>query len=236
MRNASRVILAMIALGLVSASPAWSLPTPGLYNSTDLGGALLLGRGVTSRACVHTCGGVGDVFNVSSWDGTTLATQWWAKCGIENTAFSVTDQRIGGVGPVLYSSTFTGGSFWFGAGPWGGGGGTLGATYILTTVQYILISGVSTPVASRVNIQTSGVFDDGKCILTFAISNGIGVGETDAPVNNIKPATYPDFMDTGCLPTRIYGSWGDLSQITMMIECPTPVSPSTWGKIKTLYR
>jgi hypothetical protein len=236
MRKVTLIILALVAFGLMSVAPAQALPAPGIYNSTDLGGALLLGRGSTSRACLHSCGGVNDVFNVASWDGSALATQWWVNCGIEATAYLVNDQRVGGVGPITYTSTFNGGAFWFGPGPWVGGSGTLGTSYITTVVQYILVGGVSTPVSSRANIQTSGVFDDGQCILTFAISNGIGVGETDAPSNNIKPATYPDFIDTSCLPTRIYGSWGDLSQITMMIDCPTPVDRSTWGKIKTIYR
>ncbi len=54
------------------ASIATAIPVPGTYNSTDLGGSLLPGRGSTSRACLHTCGGVGDVFNVLSWDGAEL--------------------------------------------------------------------------------------------------------------------------------------------------------------------
>ncbi|HVP38406.1 MAG TPA: hypothetical protein VMS93_04405 [Candidatus Saccharimonadales bacterium] len=235
----NRVLLVFTCLCLValSAAPALAVPIPGLYNSTDLGGSLLLGRSATSWALVHGNFGVGDVFNVQSWNGTALGTQWHAECGQEPNAYTVTDNRVGGVGPVIYSSTFNGGSIWFAPGPWGSGSGALGTTYVVTTVQFVLVGGVSTAVSSRANIQSSGTFTDGGCTLTFVIANGTGVGQTDAPPPfNVKPATYPAFMDLVCAPSRIYGSWGDLSQITLMIRCTVPAKPPTWGSIRRIYR
>jgi len=230
-------LLICIVLVAMSAAPAASVPVPGIYNSIDIGGGLLLGHSSTSRACVHTCYGVGDVFNVQSWDGTTLATQWYAKCGQELTPFTVTDNRVAGTGTVVYNSTFTGGTIWFAPGAWGTGTGTLTTTYIVTTVEYVNIGGVSTPVSSRANIQSAGTFTEGNCTLTFLIANGYGVGETDAtPPYNVKPATYPNFMDTSCGTTRVYGSWGDISEITLMIECATPTKLHTWGAVRKLYR
>jgi hypothetical protein len=220
-----------LCLHLLVAAPSAATPIAGVYNSTDLGGALLTGRASTSRACVNTCGGIGDVFNVASWDGATLGTQWTVVCGIESTPYTVNDGRVNGTGPVTYTSTFNGGAFNFNPGPWGSGSGTLNTTLVITTVQYVNINGVSTPVASRANVQTSGTFDEG-CTLTFAIANGIGVGETPM----VKPATYPAFIDTDCQPTRIYGTWGDVGQITMSIDCATPTHRSTWGAIKNFYR
>jgi hypothetical protein len=230
MRRLLLVLMATLSIALV-AMPASAVPIGGIYNSTDLGGALLLGRGATSRACVNSCGGVGDVFNVASWNGVTLGTQWTVACGTELGPFSVVDGRVGGTGPVTYTSNFTGGTFTFQPGPWGSGSGTLGNTLIISTVQYVNIGGNSTPVASRANIQCNGQFTNG-CALTFAIANGIGVGETPL----VKPPTYPTFIDTACLPTRIYGTWGDVSQITMMIDCVTSSHRSAWGTLKAMYR
>ncbi len=238
-RNATRSFAAVALAALLVAalaSIAAAIPVPGTYNSTDLGGSLLPGRASTSRACLHTCGGVGDVFNVLSWNGTTLQTQWFVQCGIETTPYTVVDNRVGGTGTVVYTSTFNGGNFNFNPGPWGSGAGTLGATTVISTVQFVNIGGVSTAVASRANINASGIFDYG-CVLTFVIANGIGVGETDAPPpSNVLPPTYPRFLDTSCAAMRIYGSWGDVGQITMNIGCATPVRSSTWGAVKTIYR
>lgn len=219
------------AILLLLTQAAGAAPINGIYNSTDLGGALLTGRGSTSRACVNSCGGVGDVMNAESWNGSILAGQWYVHCPTEPGTFSVNDQRVAGTGPVTYTSTFTGGSFWFAPGPWGSGTGTLNTTLAITTVQFVNIGGTSTPVASRANIQTAGMFVGG-CQLTFAIANGAGVGETPM----VKPATYPPFLDTGCAATRVYGSWGDIGQITMAIDCATPAQRSSWGALKTLYR
>ncbi|MDI6808925.1 MAG: hypothetical protein QME66_08095 [Candidatus Eisenbacteria bacterium] len=206
-------------------------PITGIYNSTDLGGALLTGRNTTSRACINTCGGIGDVFNVTSWNGAALGTQWTAVCGIETTPYTVKDDRVGGTGPVTYTSSFNGGTFNLNPGPWGSGSGTLNTTLVISTVQFVMIGGVSTPVASRANVTSSGMFEGG-CTLTFVIANGIGVGETPM----IRPAAYPPFIDTSCEPTRIYGTWGDVSQITMSIDCGTPAESQSWGAVKSLYR
>ena len=35
-----------------------------------------------------------------SWDGTSLGTQWDISCAVENTAFGVVDNRVGGNGTV----------------------------------------------------------------------------------------------------------------------------------------
>ncbi len=230
MKTSLLCILGAMPLMLIAAS-AFAVPVTGVYNSTDLGGALLTGRGSTSRACVNTCGGIGDVINAESWNTVALATQWYVHCPTEATAYTVNDQRVNGTGPVTYTSTFSGGSFSFAPGPWGSGTGTLNSTLVISTVQFINIGGNSTPVASRANIQSSGLFAGG-CNLTFAIANGIGAGETPM----VKPVTYPPFLDTSCNPTRIYGTWGDVSQITLMIDCATAARHSSWGSLKTRYR
>jgi hypothetical protein len=217
----------------------FAAPLPGLYTSTDLGGTLLTGRASTWRSGINS--GLPHVLHAQSWDGSTLGTQWEVECPTENGAFLVQDNRVGGVGTIVYTSTFTGGTFTFhpGAWAWGDGSGTLGTTTLITTVQYVLISGNSTPVAAVVNGNTSGTFQNG-CFLTFAIGNGVGVGETTS-LNPLftKPAGYPTFLDGTCGPAspgQQFGSWGTVITITMQIDCPVPVEPTTWGRVKGLYR
>lgn len=210
-------------------------PITGMYTSTDLGGMLLTGRASTWRPGVNS--GLPHVAHIQSWDGANLGTQWDMSCSVENTAFLVQDNRVGGVGTIVYTSTFNGGTFNFYAGgwPWGDGTGTLGTTSLVTTVQYLMIGGVSTPVASVVNGNTAGNFSNG-CILSFVIANGTGVGET--PYFS-KPADYPTFLDGTCAPASPslqYGTWGNVITITMYFDCTVADEPTTWGNLKSLFR
>lgn len=210
-------------------------PVTGTYTSTDLGGQLLTGRASTWRSGVNS--GLPHVLHVQSWDGATLGTQWELSCATENSAFSVVDNRVGGNGTVVYTSTFNGGTLTFFAGgwPWGDGTATLGTTTLISTVQHLMISGVSTPVASVVNGNTSGEFTNG-CLLTFAIANGSGVGET--PFASI-PATYPAFLDGSCSPaspSEQFGTWGNVMTMTMHVNCTVSEESSSWGAVKGLFR
>jgi hypothetical protein len=223
---------------LCVAALATADPIPGVYTSTDLGGVLLTGRASVWRPGINS--GLPHVLHAQSWNGATLGTQWEVRCPTENVNFSVQDNRVGGVGTVVYTSTFNGGTFSFFAGvwPWGDGTGTLGMTTLISTVQFVLINNVSTPVASVVNGNTSGTFSNG-CLLTFAIANGNGVGETTS-LNPLitKPADYPDFLDGSCglAPGgQQYGTWGTVITITMQINCLVPVEKDTWGQVKSLY-
>jgi hypothetical protein len=238
MRLATPVVLAAL-LALALASAVIAAPVTGIYTSTDLGGQLLTGRASTWRSGINS--GLPHVFHGQSWNGTTLGTQWEISCPTENANFLVQDNRVGGVGTIVYTSTFSGGTFTFfpGGWPWGDGTGTLGTTTMITTVQYILISNVSTPVAAVVNGNTSGNFVGG-CALVFAIGNGVGVGETTSlnPLI-VKPADYPTFLDSTCGPalsTQQFGTWGSAITITMGIDCATPSQSETWGRVKQLYR
>jgi hypothetical protein len=226
----------IIALALVFiATPLLAVPISGIYQSTDMGGQLLTGRASTWRPGVNS--GLPHVLHAQSWDGANLGLQWEINCAVEMNNFSVKDNRVGGVGTIVYTSTFQGGTFTFFAGgwPWGDGAGTLGTTTMVTTVQYILIGGVSTPVASVVNGNTTGTFIGG-CTLVFAIGNGSGVGET--PYFQ-KPSNYPTFLDATCGPAagnQQFGTWGSVITITMDIYCPISTDKSTWGAIKDMYR
>jgi hypothetical protein len=230
---------AIAVLALVLAGAAQAAPVAGIYTSTDLGGQLLTGRASTWRSGINS--GLPHVLHAQSWNGANLGTQWEISCPTENVNFTVVDNRVGGVGTVVYTSTFNGGTFTLFAGgwPWGDGSGTLQQTTIITTVQYINIGGNSTPVASVANGNTSGQFSNG-CALTFAIGNGSGVGETSSLNPALtKPADYPSFLDGSCnlAPANAqFGTWGNVITITMGINCPTAATPSSWGRMKSLYR
>ena len=229
------LLAALLALPLVAAAA----PANGIYTSTDIGGLLLTGRASTWRPGINS--GLPHVLHAQSWDGSTLGTQWEISCPTEPVNFLVQDNRVSGVGTIVYTSTFTGGTFTLfpGAWPWGDGTGTLLNTSLVTTVQYISINNVSTPVASVVNGNTAGTFVGG-CALTFAIGNGSGVGETTSLNPAItKPANYPTFVDATCGPAgagQQFGTWGNVITITMGINCPVATDAAAWGAMKNLYR
>lgn len=221
--------MTLSALALLFAGAAFAAPVAGTYTSTDLGGSLLTGRGSQSWAApLNANNGVGDVFNSLSWDGAALGTQWGFSCGLQSAPQGVVDNRVAGTGTVVFTNNFTGGTFYLNPGPWGSGTGTINATQVIATVQYVS----NNPVAAVVNINNSGEFDDSNCALTFSIANAVGLGDTDG---GPFPANYPALIDPACAPTRTNGSWGNVITITMRIDCPVSTTPKTWGSLKSLY-
>jgi len=210
-------------------------PVTGTYHSTDLGGQLYTGRASTWRTGINS--GLPHVLHIQSWDGNTLGTQWEILCPIEDTPFDVQDNRVNGTGTIVYTSVFHGGTFIFypGGWPWGDGMGTLEETTLITTVQYVDY----VPVASVVNGNTSGTFDNGA-LLVFAIGNGVGVGETTSLDPSITiPPDYPVFMDDTCNPApedKQFGTWGDVCSIILQIDTSIDTENETWGSIKQLFK
>ncbi len=211
----------------------------GTYTTTDIGGQLQTGRASTWRSGINS--GLPHVLHAQSWDGTTLGVQWELRCATEPTNFVTQDNRVNGTGTVVFTSNFTGGQFelFNTGGPWGSGVANLNTTTTVTTVQFVNIGGNSTPVASVVNANTSGSFGGG-CTLTFALSNGTGVGETtSSDVTITKPATYPAFLDGTCSPAAAnaqFGTWGNVITGTLRIDCVVPTVTPTWGHVKSFYR
>lgn len=136
-----------------------------------------------------------------------------------------------GTGTVVVSMNYTGGTYWLSKnGPWGDGvndwTGTLRTTSRSITYQYVnyvLITG-------REDIQSSGVFDGINCALTFAIANGVYRGTT-----GILPANYPALLDPDCSSTRTAGTWGDVKDLTLLIDCVVPAQITSWGNLKAIY-
>lgn len=229
-----KTAIALLTASMVLGSALSALadqPINGLYNSTDLGGLTLLGHGTNSRPVPDT--GVDNVFNSQSWNGVTLGTQWRFECGVSSAQQVIDNRSASGTGTVIFTTMYNGGTFWLsGSGPWGAGAndfsGTLGLTTRITTLQFVNWA----PVQARENIDSSGLFEGG-CLLTFAIANGTGAGDTD--LLPFDP-NYPAMLDTDCSSPRVSGSWGNLSQITFMIDCTVPNDESSWGSLKSLYK
>jgi len=234
MRIATLAIVAAFYCLVASSMASAASPIPGFY--TTITNDFLDGRGSESWRNAPDNKSLDHVFNSESWDGSTLGTEWYTRCGVGSTTTTSSNLDSTGTGAVVYTTVYTGGVFWLSKnGPWGDGvndlTGTLNTTTNITTVQYVNGIGVS----AVSNVNTSGVFDGSGCSLTFAIANGSGKGDTD--LFPTKPADYPDFLDTGCAAgNRDRGSWGDLLTITMEIDCPTPVESTTWGAVKARYR
>lgn len=232
-------VLAFIGL-FALITPTFADPIPGMYTSGLRPGmtpGVQIGRVSTSRQYPNS--GNPKIFDGQSWSGSVLGTQWEIKCGVETTSlppdYSLYN-AVTGTGVIAYHQTFQGGTFALYADPvvgWGSGSGTLNTTSISSQVQFVNFI----PYSSSFTGVTSGVFDIG-CTMDFAMANGFGVGETPYVT---KPASYPMFLAADCSPadgSHQFGNWGDVNDIIVTInaDCATDAKPTTWGKLKTLYR
>lgn len=212
-------------------------PTPGTYNSIDIGGAVQMGRASHSWALPNNASnGNGDVFNYQSWDGVTLGAQWIMSCGASTANQTVVNNLNGvGTGTKVFTTNYTGGTFFFSRfGPWGDGindlTGVLLGTSTTLTIQYVNFI----PTQRRGDFNTSGYFNGSHCDLTFAITNLFSGGDTQ--FNGGLPANYPPFLDPGCGATRANGNWTSVKDITIQIDCVVPTTTTTWSGVKSLYR
>ena len=229
-------ILCVFALSLWQGPASGASPTPGFYNASDAPASNFTnGRATQSwQQALNVQQGLNDVIFSESWNGTTLGLQWNFGCGVQNAQQTIQDFRVSGTGILRFTNTFSGGTFFLWKnGPWGDGvndlTGTLNITQSVVDVTYFN----GDPIAARGNANASGKFDGSSCTLAFAISNLVGQGDTDALP---KPGDYPSFLETDCSPSRIFGSWGDVKDTALLIDCAVPGQTSSWGKIKAIYR
>ncbi|MCZ6870835.1 MAG: hypothetical protein O7G84_15135 [Gammaproteobacteria bacterium] len=227
------VIGVLFGLLVLPVIPAFAVdPTPGTY--TSVSGDVLKGRGSNARPAVDV--GVDNVFHAQSWDGAALGIQWDFTCGISTS--QITDNNLDGAGngEIIFTTEYSGGTFFLSKdGLWGDTvndlTGTINDLTRVTTLVFVL----GVPIAAVENVSTSGLFDDSDCILAFEINNNVGLGDTDS--GTPLPLDYPPFLDTSCgdLPFDSPGSWGDISDIIMLIQCPVPAHETTWGQVKALF-
>jgi hypothetical protein len=235
----NRLSVFALLLILVSASSALAVdPAPGVYNSSPVPNAPFPeGRGSQSNELpADAQNGLDDVFNTASWDGVALGAQWMFSCGVAPVAHTVINNVDGnGNGTITYINTFTGGTFFLWKdGPWGDGVNDLTGT-MNTTSSTVLVQVVGGQFAGSVgNVSTSGSFDGSGCVVTFEINNLVGLGDTD--LTPPFPANYPALLDTSCGATRVNGSWGDVVDLTLRIDCPVQTEELSWSGIKSMYR
>ena len=228
----SNLLLTLAGLVAFAATAAHAAPVEGTYTSADVGGAMFRGRASQSWAAASNANqGVNDVFNAQSWDGSALGTQWGFSCSVQSGQQMVQDNRESGFGTVVYTNTFQGGVFILNPGPWGSGTGTIGPTSMTYVVTWTYIDFFVTGV--RADLSLSGDFDDSMCVLTLTSLGSNVLGNTDfVPF----PANFPGLLDPACIPNRMYGGWGEVSNMRMEISCPVSTEAELWGRVKAIYR
>jgi hypothetical protein len=233
MKIVTKLSLITVAMALVAVSAWAGAPVQGTYKEET--GDLLIAHYAESFAAAGEYLTVGNAMNSQSWDGGTLGTQWWVSCpDIENPPNLVFDNvNILGNGQQIWQKTFAGGTFFMnGTGEaWDGGDATYtGVVDTYSETVTIIFTGFNR-VAATSNVQWSGVFDNYPLSCISGIENG-------ADLMGAKPASYPDYVDPDtCDPNRTFGRFGNHTDMTFsIIECAVPTEPSTWGKIKGLYK
>jgi hypothetical protein len=238
MKRSGIVVLALLSMLLAGTSVAGP-PLDGTYQSTDLGGSVLLGRYSEAYPAANGSLSPGTTINSQSWDGATLGTQWMYFCAVMVAPPTLMEDNVdaNGNGNRTYQKEFVGGYFWLsGTGPWANSApdypGMIDTYTEFETIQYEEWDRV----AAVTNVQAVGRFDDYLDVcLNFAIGNGSEVGSTD--FDDPVPTDYPPFLDPDtCDPTGQYGGWWDFFTITLSITgCSTPVYETTWGAVKARY-
>jgi len=207
----------VIVLALVVA--AHGAPIVGTYASEELGGEILDGRWSES----YVGGGPGQIGNAvhaSSWDGSTLATQWdLSGPAINAVPVVLLDTRVGGTGTVVYYTTYSGGTLLLkDTGPWWSAGDP-GTEYSVTVSTYAhtttneYVGGQL--VASTTVVALSGSFTDYPgYTVSFWVAVAVPLGEGSGP-----PSGYPAYVPE----TATRGVWGIAQKIRTEIV-PEPVT------------
>ena len=233
-----RLATVVMLLVLFTATSYAAAPLNGDYQSTDLGGPLLLGRYSEGWAAGGGALVPGTTLNAQSWDGATLGTQWHYWCSTEETpaVLLIDNVNASGNGNRTYMKTFVGGYIWLsGSGPWANGDAEY-TGYIDTYTEFETVTYTGwTPVAMVTNVQAIAYFDDypGTC-MSFYIGNGTLVAST--ALGHTLPADYPGLLDPACNATYVDGAAWNFTSITLsIVDCAVGTEESTWGGIKSLH-
>jgi hypothetical protein len=226
--------VALFLAGVALAGP----PLAGSYNSTDIGGSVLVGRYTEGWAAGG--GGLltGATLNCASWDGFSLGTQWRYWCGtqVSNSVLLINTVNAQGNGNRTYASTYVGGYFWLsGTGPWANGDaaypGVMDSYVEYETIQYSNWN----QIGAITNVQMSAHFDNyPEACMSYNMGNGLRVSDTN--LGQPAPANYPQFLDTNCNSGPTEGAGWNFFTITLtIVDCSVGSEETTWGAVKSIY-
>jgi hypothetical protein len=237
LRNVALTLLA--TLTILGTAALAGPPLNGIYSSTDIGGAVNIGRYTEAW---DTGGGalmIGTTLNAQSWDGANLGLQWRYECAtIQSEPVLISDMVSGsGTGSRTYEKSFEGGTIWLsGDGPWGNGDpeyvGTITSYVEYETIQYVAWQ----PVHAVTNVTAIAHIDGySEACMTFSVGNGVEIGSTAH--GDVKPADYPGLLQEGsCAPVMTLGAWWDMMTLSLYIDsCTVGSETSTWGAVKAIY-
>ena len=230
-------ILIVLSLIMLIASSLFAAcvhkPKDGEYSTTTK--SILGGRASEAFCSGVGPGRVGNTQNAMSWDGVTLGSQWrlWGMA-IDEPGAVMTGSYFDayGNGWEDYVTSYIGGQFWLsGAHTWGDGLGDFTGTITYYNVGAKVSYVGWEPVGVSSNVTMWGSFDSCYyCFIDYGYSNALLIWRTGDALP--MPANYPPFL---CSANA--GELYDVCCITLSIYCDvTATRPSTWGKIKELYR
>jgi hypothetical protein len=174
----------------------------------------------------------GNTLSAMSWDGASLALQWyfWGM-SIDAQGAVETGREINeyGFGYIDYVTEYESGSFWMtGSHAWSDGTDLTGSVTGCNVGARVTIAG-GVPVGMTSNITVDGVFDQcGGCTIKI-IANSQRIWQ---PGEGTMPSGYPPFLCGAAS-----GELHDMCCISVQIQCPVVATePITWGAIKAIYR
>lgn len=237
------LVLAAACVSLPPAQVAHAAGFPLLAGTYEtLSGTIQPGRATESMSADLVFLSVGDMMWAESWNGATLGGNWKLTCmKISGPPTLLFDGVAGGTGQRIYSTAYAGGSIWLsGSGAWAAGGapyytGSITMFKVTTTQQYV----GGTLVGAVDDINFAGTFEGAGQCFAMDIANAELVGATGSaflpPPGGIWPAFHGP---SDCGAVGSHGSYWSVHDITLVIsgDCLTPGAPSTWGRIKSLYR
>lgn len=232
----------VVLLSIVVAVPAFAgAPQNGTWTSVDIGGPMLAGR--YSESWLPAKLSNNNTLNEKSWDGSTLGGQWWWYCPWITGAPTLLFNNVNGAGNgiKIWRATYTGGYCWLnGPGePWDGGDPSYLANINtwtgIITETYQNFQEVGT--VRNHNATASFVGYNAEC-MSLRIENAEKLSDT---THGPLPANFPDFWNwapCASIGTAGPGEWGDVDSITFSItDCQAVATePTTWGKVKSMYR
>ena len=232
-------LASLITISLIGSVALAGPPLEGVYNSTDLGGDIDVGRYMESYLVPEGAILPGTTLHAQSWDGMSLGQMWSYQCGVMVSAPVLISDFVGstGTGSRTYMKTFVGGTLWLsGTGPWGNGEAEYSGP-ILSYVEYETVQFLNWErIHAVTNVSATASIDgfSNSCI-AFTVGNGVEIGSTD--FDHPIPTDYPVMHDGACNPTDALGAWWDFMTLSLYIDsCTVSTDATTWDSVKSFYK